>query len=68
VCDALIEVISSKLTAIQNKNIHILLRRGGLNDTQALARVSAFCKKHALPIVVADGDVYLTDALAKLSF
>lgn len=66
-CQAFVDALTEKVADLKSSDIHILVRRGGVNDTQWLSLISEFCKKHHIPCEVHDADVYLTGALGVLA-
>jgi hypothetical protein len=48
------------------QDIHILVRRGGINDVIWLRHMKESCEKLGLPCEIADGNVYMTDILSKI--
>lgn len=67
-CQAFVKVIEDNLALVQSKNIHIICRRGGVNDTQWLALVEKFCTQHAIPCQIFDGSTYLTEWVQYIDF
>ncbi len=65
-CKAFVDAVSEKVEAIKQAKITIFVRRGGVNDTKGLAMIKTFCDAHEIPCTVADGDVYITDAMEVL--
>jgi hypothetical protein len=63
---AFVDALEERVGDIKQSNIHILVRRGGVNDKKGLALIKAFCNKNGIPCSVADGDTYLTTAIEAL--
>lgn len=67
-CKPLADLIALYHERLLENNIHILMRRGGLNDQEWLAMIRRVCEKYGIPHVVADGETYLTDIFEHISF
>jgi len=48
---------------MKKQDIHILVRRGGINDTLGLELMKNACEELGIPCDIADGNVYMTDIL-----
>lgn len=59
VCDAIKDCAQD----IKEQGIRLLVRRWWLNDAKGLAMVGRICKDYGIPVITADGDVYMTDVL-----
>lgn len=65
-CQAFVKVLEENMSIVKEKNIHIICRRGGVNDTQGLALVKEFCEQHTIPCQIFDGSIYLTEWVKEL--
>ena len=63
VCKALVSALEEKIDQIKTSWIRIFIRRGWIKDKKGLALVKAFCDTHDIRCRVADGDVYITEAM-----
>lgn len=52
---------------MKRQDIRVLVRRGGINDTLGLELIKNACEELSLPCEIADGSVYMTDILKKIS-
>jgi len=67
-CKPFAALIHEYADQFKAKNITILARRGGINDTQWLAMIRKACETHAIPYIIHDADHYLTDIFEEISF
>ena len=65
-CQAFVKVLEENIDIVKKKNIHIICRRGGVNDTQGLALVKNFCEQHTITCQIFDGSTYLTEWVKEL--
>ncbi len=65
-CQAFVKVLEENIAIVKEKNIHIICRRGGVNDTQGLALVKKFCEQNTIPCQIFDGSTYLTEWVKEL--
>lgn len=61
-------LIAEYAEQLKAKNITILARRGGINDTQWLAMIRKACETYAIPYTIHDADHYLTDIFSNVVF
>ena len=66
-CQAFVDALEEKVNALKKSDIHILVRRGGVNDTKWLAYISDFCARHSIPHYIFDADVYINHSLKVLA-
>lgn len=67
-CKPFAALIAEYADQLKAKNITILARRGGINDTQWLAMIRKACETYAIPYTIHDADHYLTDIFTQISF
>ncbi len=60
-CKPFADLIDEYADKLRKKNIHILARRGGINDIKGLAMIAKVCEKNKIPYVIQDADHYLTE-------
>lgn len=65
-CKPFAALIAEYADQLKAKNITILARRGGINDTQWLAMIRKACETHAIPYTIHDADHYLTDIFSNV--
>lgn len=65
-CKPFAALINEYADQLKAKNITILARRGGINDTQWLAMIRSACEKHAIPYIIHDANHYLTDIFSNV--
>jgi len=63
----IIDALEIHQDELRARNIHILCRRGGINDKKWLALLKSACENMQIPCEIADSEVYLTDILQKIS-
>ena len=67
-CKPFAALIAEYADQLKAKNITILARRGGINDTQWLAMIRKACETYVIPYTIHDADHYLTDIFTQISF
>ena len=65
---AFVDALEERIDELLKHNIHLLVRRGGINETKWLNHIQFFCDKYGIPCIVTDSNVYITDAINELSF
>ncbi len=63
----IIDAFRDRIDSMREQDVHILVRRGGINDTTWLAMMKQACEELGLPCEIADGKVYMTDILTKIT-
>ncbi len=66
-CKPFAALIHEYADQFRAKNITILARRGGINDTQWLAMIRKACETHAIPYTIHDADHYLTEIFEEIT-
>ena len=66
-CQAIVDILTEYVVILKQKNIHLLVRRWWINDTQWLAMIQAFGERYAIPVEIADGESYLTTILQSIT-
>ena len=61
-----IDAFRDRIEDMRSQDVHILVRRGGINDTKGLQMMQKACEELKLPCEIADGSVYMTDILQKI--
>jgi ATP-citrate lyase beta-subunit len=64
----IIDAFRDRVSDMRSQDVRILVRRGGINDTQWLEMMQKACEELDLPCEIADGSVYMTDILKKIKF
>ena len=62
----IIDAFRDRIEDMKKQDVHILVRRGGINDIVWLALMKKSCEELGLPCEIADGSVYMTDILKKI--
>lgn len=62
-CQAFVDALTEEVDSLKSNNIHIVVRRWWVNDSEGLALVRTFCETHEIPYSLADWDVYLTEPI-----
>ncbi len=62
----IIDAFRDRIEDIKKQDVHILVRRGGINDTIGLELMKNACEEFNIPCDIADGNVYMTDILWKI--
>jgi ATP-citrate lyase beta-subunit len=65
-CQAFVTVLEENIDIVKSKNIHIICRRGWVNDIEGLQLVKDFAEKNNIPCEVFDGSTYLTGWVWKI--
>jgi len=66
-CKPFAALIKEYAAQLKAKNITVLARRGGINDTQGLEMIRKACETYAIPYTIHDADHYLTDIFSQIS-
>ncbi len=61
-----IDAFRDRIEDMRSQDVHILVRRGGINDTKGLQMMQKACEELKLPCEIADGSQYMTDILQKI--
>jgi ATP-citrate lyase beta-subunit len=61
-----IDAFRDRISDMRSQDVHILVRRGGVNDTRWLAMMKQACEELDLPCEIADGSQYMTDILKNI--
>jgi ATP-citrate lyase beta-subunit len=62
----IIDAFRDRIENMRKQDIHILVRRWGINDTAWLELMKKSCEELWIPCEIADGSVYMTDILTKI--
>ncbi len=62
----IIDAFRDRISDMHAQNVHILVRRGGINDIKGLQMMQKACEELKLPCEIADGSQYMTDILKKI--
>ena len=65
-CEALVSVLQENMAIVKQKNIHIICRRGGVNDLEWIMLIKDFCSINSIPYYVFDTWTNLSDRIKVL--
>lgn len=63
----IIDAFRDRFEDMKKQEVHILVRRGGINDVIWLELMKNACEELGIPCDIADGNDYMTDILKKIS-
>lgn len=64
----IIDAFEEKIDDMLHQEVKILVRRGGINDTNWLQMMKDACERLGLPCEIANGNIYMTDILQSIHF